>query len=167
MKIKLKSVLGRFLMGLSAIKICIVDDEKAYFNENLLKLAHENGFTNIERYFKIDSDLFEDLHSSPRDIVILDIQGVTVPEVAKDGLHVASHLIKHTHTYVVVTSAHQFHLTNQLAHVDYVIEDRLLTAVDFLNELNLIVEDYLYKKTSFYKKIIFRTGYRLAKQGVT
>ena len=166
MKIKIKSTLGRILMKLGGLKICIIDDENIYFNEGLLNLARENGFKNIERHYQVDSNLFKDLQKSPRDIVILDIQGVTTPDVAKDGLYLASSLVKNTNSYIVITSAHQFHLTNRITEVDYVIEDRLLTAVDFLEVLTEIVEDYLSKKTSFYSKIIFKVGFGLAKQGL-
>lgn len=167
MKIKLKTALGRLLMRLGKINICIIDDEEIYFNENLLAMARENGFSNIERHYNLDLTLFADLQKSCRDIVILDIRGVTSPDVAKDGLHAASSLVRNTSSYIVVTSAHQYHLTNRITEIDYVIEDRLLTAVDFLEELTLIVEDYLSKKTSFYKKMIFKVGFALARQGMT
>lgn len=167
MKINLNQSLGKFLMRISSIKICIVDDEEIYFDKQMIELAKLNGFKNIERYTKIDSDLFEDLQKSPRDIVILDIQGITSPEVAKDGLQIASSLSKNTSSYIVVTSAHQFHLSNKLTKVDYVIEDRLLTQVDFLDTLIQITEDYLEKKTTFYKKVAFKVGFGLVKQGVT
>jgi len=166
MKIKIKNTLGRLLMKFGGLKICIIDDEKIYFNDNLLSMAKENGFNNIERHYQVDANLFNDLQKSPRDIVILDIQGVTTPDVAKDGLHLASSLIKNTNSYVVITSAHQFHLTNRITEVDYVIEDRLLTAVDFLEVLTDIVEDYLSKNTMFYKKVIFKIGFGLARQGL-
>lgn len=167
MKVKLKTTLGRLLMKLGKIKICIIDDEEIYFNENSINLAKENGFHHIERHYNLDSLLFSDLQKSPRDIVILDIQGITSPEVAKDGLHAASSLVRNTCSYIVVTSAHQFHLTNRITEVDYIIEDRLLTTADFLEILTLIVEDYLSKKTSFYKKVIFKFGFSLARQGIS
>ncbi len=166
MKIKLKNKVGRWLMGLGGITICIIDDEEIYFSEGLLNLAKENGFKKIERHHLVDKKLLQNLHEQPRDIIVLDIQGVTTPDVAKDGLHLASSLTKTTTTYVAITSAHKFHLTNRITEVDYVIDDRLLTAVDFLDELTNMVEDYLEKKTAFYKKVIFKAGFALAKQGV-
>lgn len=166
MKIKLKNRIGRWLMGLDGPKICIIDDEEIYFNDDLLTLARKNGFKNIERHQLVDKELLKSLQVAPRDIVILDVQGVTTPDVAKDGLHLASSLTKTTNSYVVITSAHKFHLTNRATEVDYVIEDRLLTAVDFLSELTNIVEDYLEKKSSFYKKIAFKAGFALVRQGI-
>ena len=65
MKIKLKTKLGRFLMKISKIKICIIDDEEIYFNETHLNLAKINGFGNIERFYQIDSELFSDLQKTP------------------------------------------------------------------------------------------------------
>jgi len=166
LKIKLKNQVGRWLMGLDGVTICIIDDEEIYFNDDLLRLAKENGFKNIERHHLVDKKLLQDLQEKPRDIIVLDVQGTTSPDVAKDGLHLASSLVKTTNTYVAITSAHKFHLTNRITEVDYVIEDRLLTAVDFLNELTNIVEDYLEKKSSFYKKVVFKAGFALARQGI-
>lgn len=88
-------------MRISGLKICIVDDEKTYFNNELLALAKEKGFGEIERHYNIDQGLFLDLHKNSRDIIILDIQGITDESVAKDGLQVAASLVEHTNTYVV------------------------------------------------------------------
>jgi len=166
MKIKLTNTIGRWLMALDAPKICIIDDEEIYFNDDLLNLAKESGFKKIERHQLVDSVLLKNLLEDPRDIIILDVKGVTTPNVAKDGLHLASSLANKTNSYIVITSAHKFHLTNRATDVDYVIEDRLLTAVDFLSELTNIVEGYLARKSSFYKRIAFKTGFALAKQGI-
>ena len=166
MKIKLKSRVGRWLMGLNCISICIIDDESIYFNNDLIALAKINGFKNIERYHQVNKTLMQQLQENARDIIILDVQGVTTPDVAKDGLHLASSLARTTNTYIAITSAHKFHLTNRITEVDYVIEDRLLTAVDFLNELTNIVENYLEKKSNFYKNIVFKIGFSLTKQNL-
>lgn len=166
MKIKLKNRIGRWLMRLDCVKICIIDDEEIYFNDDLLRLAHKNGYKNIDRHLLVDKTLLQDLQENPRDIIILDVQGVTTPDVAKDGLHLASSLTRTTNSYVAITSAHKFHLTNRITEVDYVIEDRLLTAVDFLDVLTDITEDYLEKKAAFYKKVVFKVGFTLARQGI-
>lgn len=167
MKIRLTTQIGRWLMALDSPRICIIDDEEIYFNDSLLSLARKNGFQHIERYHIVNSELLKTLLEDPRDIIILDVQGVTTPDVAKDGLHLASSLTKKTNSYVVITSAHKFHLTNRVTDVDYIIEDRLLTAVDFMSELTNIVEDYLTKKSSFYRKVAFKVGLSIAKQGIT
>lgn len=151
-------------MSCDFLSICIVDDEEAYFNKDMLSIASNAGFKNIERFNQINIELFKDLQERPRDIVILDIRGIVSPNVAKDGLAVASTLKRTTNSYVVITSAHQHHLSMKMVDVDYIIEDRLLTAVDFVDVLIEIIENYLDKKIAFYKKIVFKLGFKLVKQ---
>jgi hypothetical protein len=151
-------------MSLNYVKICIVDDEEAYFNKDMLSIASNAGFKNIERFYKIDAKLFENLQTKPRDIVILDIKNITSKDVAKDGLGVASALKRTTNSYIAITSAHQLHLSRKMIDVDYIIEDRLLTAVDFIDILIEITENYLEKKMAFYKKVIFKLGFKIVKQ---
>lgn len=163
MKHKVISEMGRFLMKINALSICIVDDEEIYFNERMMKTAEKAGFTCIDRFQIIDEELLNRFQEDPYDIVIMDIKGVAKPDVAKDGMQVASLLNRTTNSYIVITSAHQFHLVNEMTNVDYVIENKLLTSADFIDELIEIVEDFIYKKSSFYKKILFKTGFSMVK----
>lgn len=155
--------IGKWLMKHNRLSICIVDDEGIYFNSEMLKIAAAAGFGGIERYPCVTADLLTDLLTNPRDIVILDIQGVTEPSVAKDGFEVAGRLFKSTRSYVAVTSAHTHRLQKAYKEFDYVIEERLLTGVDFVDELEFMISDYLGRKTWFYKKLLFRTGFGLAR----
>ena len=40
----------------------------------------------------------------------------------------------------------------------YVISERLMTPVDFCDELNTMINIYLKQKTKIYKKIVFKLG---------
>lgn len=164
MKHKIVSKLGKILMSINYIKICIIDDEEAYFNEDMISIANNAGFNCIERFNLVNAEIFKDLQTKPRDIVILDIKNVTSKEVAKDGLEVASILKRTTNSYIAITSAHQHHLSRRMIDVDYIIEDRLLTAVDFVELLIELTGNYLDKKIAFYKKIVFRIGFKLIKE---
>tara|TARA_E500000305_G_scaffold90968_1_gene78555 strand:- start:1220 stop:1723 length:504 start_codon:yes stop_codon:yes gene_type:complete len=164
MKHKIINGLGRFLMKVNALSICIVDDEEIYFNKNMLITAENTGFKCIERYQKIDRDLFNRLQEKPYDIVILDIKGITDPDIAKDGMQVASLLNRTTNSYIAITSAHQFHLVNEMTNVDYVIENKLLTSADFIDELIEIVDDFIGKKSTFYKNVLFKAGFSMLKK---
>ena len=154
-------------MRIGKLRICIVDDEKAYFTPQMLRLAANAGLSNIERHFKIDQELLGNLLKCPPDIIILDIKGVTIPDVAKDGFHVAKILYEQTNAFVVITSAHKFHLHEYHRSYDYVMQERLLTAIDFIDELWKIVEDYLTRKTKFFRKLVFKIGYKIAKKSMT
>ncbi|MDT8878747.1 hypothetical protein RSO68_04635 [Halomonas saccharevitans] len=155
---------GKFLMRINNVNICIVDDEDIYFNPRMLGIAKNAGFGKIERYSKIDTPLLNKLQNKPYDIVILDVQGITEPDVAKDGMQIASLLSRTTSSYIVVTSAHQFHLVNDMTKVDYIMENKIQTTVDFVDELIEIVDDFLDKKSSFYKKSLFKAGFFLVKR---
>ncbi|GJI98923.1 hypothetical protein RugamoR57_56410 [Duganella caerulea] len=158
--------LGKWMMHRNALSIGIVDDEDAYFNEKMIAAAGMAGFSGIERHKIVDQQFYNRLLSVPYDIIILDVKGSVSPEVAVDGLALAKNLKENTHTYIVITSAHQFHLSNQNACADYVIEQRTLTTVDFVNEIKMIIENYLNENLRFYKKIAFKTGYFLAKSSL-
>ncbi|MBM4025763.1 MAG: hypothetical protein FJ280_10200 [Planctomycetes bacterium] len=110
MRDKLVVRLGKKLMGLGALRICIVDDVASYFNEQMIAIAKEAGFTRIERLYVLDAGKLEDLLACPPDIIILDIKGITEKSVAKDGFAVARLMFEKTHCFVVVTSAHKFYL---------------------------------------------------------
>lgn len=164
MKHKVLTSVGRFLMKFSKLRICIIDDEDIYFNPNMLEIANNAGFYSIDRFSNVDNKLFQILQKRPYDIVILDVKGVSDEPVAKDGLHIASILYKTTNSYIVLTSAHQFHLNNKMTDVDYIIEERLLTAADFVDTLIDIANDCLSTKIVFYKNIIFRVGFMMVKK---
>ncbi|ENO1896857.1 hypothetical protein ACOIXN_004600 [Vibrio vulnificus] len=153
-------------MKLNNVNICIVDDEDIYFNADMINVANDAGFEKIDRYSKIDNTLLSRLQKKPYDIVILDIQGITEPDIAKDGMQVASLLSRTTCSYIVVTSAHQFHLVNDMTKVDYVMENKIQTTADFVDELIEIVDDFLNKKSSFYKKVLFKIGFSMLKKNV-
>lgn len=166
MKHRIVNKFGKFLMSIGNFRICIIDDEEAYFSENMLQFARNAGFKNIERHYRLDYNLFQDLQLNPRDIVVLDVQGIVEPSIAKDGVYVASTLSRNTPSFVAITSAHQYHLTNKVVDADYVIENRILTAVDFLDVLHDMVAHCIESKLSFYRKILFKTGYSLSKQAI-
>ena len=166
MKHKPLQGIGKFLMKLNNVNICIVDDEDIYFNKNMLNIASNAGFTKIDRHSKIDNSLLNRLQKKPYDIVILDVQGITEPDVAKDGMQIASLLSRTTSCYIVVTSAHQFHLVNDMTKVDYIMENKIQTTADFVDELIEIVDDFLNKKASFYKKLLFKAGFSMLKKSV-
>ncbi len=164
MKHKPLKGIGKFLMKLNNINICIVDDEDVYFNNDMLNVASNAGFNKIERYSEVDKPLLGKLQKEQYDIVILDVQGITEPEIAKDGMHIASLLSRTTSSYIVITSAHQFHLVNEMTQVDYIMENKIQTTADFVDELIEIVDDFLDKKSSFYKNVIFKVGFSMVKK---
>lgn len=167
MKDSLVVGLGKYLMRKGVLKVCILDDQETYFSDTMLKLAKAAGFAHIERHYLVDAKLMEDLLKNPRDIIIMDIKGVADPAVAKDGFGVAKSLYSKTNSYVAITSAHQFFLRDTHRSYDYMIKQRMLTAVDFIEELTTIVENYLRSKSKFYKKIVFRIGFALARSAIT
>jgi hypothetical protein len=154
---------GKFLMKKGKLRVCIIDDQETYFSENMLKLVRAAGFTHIERHYLVDEKLLKNLLENPPEIVILDIKGVAAPSVAKDGFGIAKTLYVKTDSYIVITSAHQFFLSDTHKSYDYMIKQRILTAVDFIEELTTIVENYLRAKSKFYQKIVFRVGFALAR----
>lgn len=158
--------LGVFLTKISPIKIIIIDDVKTYFNESMLSLAKSKGNVTIERYFKCDSTLLESLVSNPRDILIVDIKGTIDTSIGKDGFDIARHVFNNTNTFVAITSAHKFHLKNRENYGDYILSERLMTPVDFNEELNIIIERYLEKKTKIYQKLFFKIGAKLISHGL-
>lgn len=154
---------GKILMRFGKLKILIADDEATYFNAQMISLANSAGYHGIERIHKIDQARLRMLIDNPPDIIILDVKGVCAPDVAKDGIELANMLVRETSIMVAITSAHKFHLTGHIANVDHIIERRNLTAVDFVDELYIIVEKYLTAKAKFYKHLSFRAGIALAR----
>jgi len=167
MKNQLVVQIGKFLMKYGNLRICIIDDQKTYFSENMLRIAKAAGFSNIKRYFLVDKELMQQLLRNPPDIVILDIKGVADTAVAKDGFSVAKTLYDNTETFIVITSAHKFFLHESHKSYDYMIKERLLTALDFVDELSIIVDQYLKVKIRFYKKIIFKIGFSMLRKTIT
>jgi chemotaxis response regulator CheB len=157
---------GKFLMKHGNLKICIVDDQKTYFSDNMIQVANSAGFKSIERYFIVDKQLMKILLENPPDIIILDIKGIAEEDVAKDGFGIAKVLFDNTNTFVVITSAHKFFLHETHKSYDYMIKERLLTAVDFVEELALIIDRYLRSKVRIYKKMIFRIGFSMVKKAI-
>lgn len=158
--------LGIFFTKISPLKIVIIDDVKTYFNETMLSIARSKGNINFERYYKCDSFLLANLVASPRDILIVDIKGTITSDIGKDGFDIAKHIYNNTSTYVAITSAHKFHLKNRESYGDYVMSERLMTPIDFNDELNIIIEQYLEKKTKIYEKLLFKLGMKLISYGL-
>lgn len=158
MKQRMLTRVGRRLMQVDPLRIAIADDEDSYFTPMMLALAATAGYTRIERHSQIDAALMQQWLQNTPDIIILDVKGVCDPSIAKDGLGVAVLLRRSTSAYVAVTSAHRFHLKNVQSAFDYVIEDRLMTGVDFIEELERLVDDFFERKARFYSKLCFRIG---------
>ncbi|RAR75689.1 hypothetical protein [Flavobacterium aciduliphilum] len=158
--------IGKLLMKISPMKIIIIDDVKSYFNENMLSIASANGNISFERYYKCDGILLKNLIENPRDILIIDIKGTVTEDIGKDGFNVASHVFNNTNTFVATTSAHKFHLKNRENYGDYIISERLMTPVDFCEELNIMIEKYLKQKTKIYQKVIYKLGKYFFKYGL-
>ncbi len=163
MKHKPLSKIGKLLMKFNAYKICIVDDEETYFNTKMLTAAKKAGFENIDRYTTVNNRLYNKFLSDYYDLIILDIRGCTDEKVARDGLSLAANLSKRISSYIAITSSHQYHLSNETIQADYVIENRSLTNVDFIEILHIMVADSLGKKVKWYKKILFKIGFSLLK----
>jgi hypothetical protein len=166
MKDKLLVKLGKRIMRAGRLRICVVDDQKTYFHENMLAAAKAAGFSHIIRYYVIDAQLLQKLLRSPPDIIILDIKGVADKKVAKDGFGIAKLMFERTNAYIVITSAHKFYLRETHTQYDYLIEDRFLTIVDFVEELGRITEKYLKAKVRFWGKPVFRLGFFLARKAL-
>lgn len=166
MKNSLFSNLGKLLMKINPLKIIIIDDVKSYFNENMLSIASANGNISFERYYKCDGILLKNLVENPRDILIMDIKGTVTSDIGKDGFDVASHIYKNTNTFVATTSAHKFHLKNRENFGDYIISERLMTPVDFCEEINIMIDKYLNQKIKINQKIIFKIGKYFFKYGL-
>lgn len=158
--------LGKKLMGAGRLRICIIDDQPTYFNDQMLAIARAAGFSHIVREYVVDNDRLERLLSNPPDIIILDIKGVTDGKSAKDGWGIAKLMFDRTSAYVVVTSAHRFFLHETHRDYDYLIEDRFLTGVDFVEELVRIADRYLRSKARFWAKPVFRLGLFLARRAL-
>lgn len=155
--------IGKWLMRRGRLRIVIADDEEVYFNERMLRVAGNAGYHGIERTTRVTHEVLAKWLKKPPDIVILDIRNVCDPDVAKDGVELARTLLRETNSMIVITSAHKFHLRKSFPDVDYIIENRHLTSVDFVDELSNIVEKYLTRKTRFYKHLSFRIGMSLAR----
>lgn len=166
MKNGILSNTGKFFMKLSPLRIIIIDDVKSYFNENMLSIASANGNISFERYYKCDGILLKNLVENPRDILIMDIKGTVTSDIGKDGFDVANHIYKNTNTFVTTTSAHKFHLKNRENFGDYIISERLMTPIDFCEEINIIIDKYLKQKTKINQKLFFKLGKYLYKYGL-
>lgn len=164
MKEKILYKIGKKFMNWGRLHICIIDDFETYFNPLMLEMAAVAGFPKIERYYLVDEILFKRLQKSPPDILILDIKDITKPEIAKDGFAIASLMFKNTNAYIAITSAHQFYLSEYHKEFDYIIQQRNLTGVDFIEELFKISDDFLNRKIKIYKKVFFRVGLYLVKK---
>lgn len=155
--------LGKWCMRKGKLKIVIADDEAAYFTKKMLSTAKNAGYHGVERLQQIDAAMLQQLLRHPPHIVILDVRNVCTPDVAKDGIELARMLLRETPSMVVITSAHHFHLRSTLTNIDHIIESRKLTAVDFVNELSVIVDKYMSTKSRFYQHWFMKVGMALAR----
>lgn len=154
---------GKWLMRKGKLRILIADDEAAYFTPKMLDAARNAGYHGIKRISQVDQTELTKLLKDPPHIVILDVKGVCPPEIAKDGIELAKMLVRETPSMVVVTSAHHFHLRATLTKIDHIIESRKLTAVDFVEELAVIVDKYMDRKSRFYQNLAMKAGMALAR----
>jgi len=154
-------------MKFSPIKVIIIDDVETYFNEQMLSVASAKGNITFERYAKCDTYLLKSMVANPRDILIVDIKGTASPEIGKDGFDIAKHIYQNSNTFVATTSAHKYHLKNRTNYGDYVMEDRLMTPIDFTEELNSMIEICLKNKRKLYQKVGYRIGKKIFKYGVS
>ena len=58
------------------------------------------------------------------------------------------------------------HLKSKENFGDYIIAERILTPVDFTEEMNSMINNYLKIKTRFYQKIIYKVGLYFLKHGL-
>jgi len=158
--------LGKTIMKLNPISVIIIDDVASYFNDHMLSIASSKGNITFERYAKCDATLLKSLVSNPRDILIMDIKGTVTSDIGKDGFDVARHVYSNSPTFVAITSAHKYHLKNQNNYGDYIISERLMTPIDFAEEMNNMIDIYLKKKVRVYKKLFFKVGKYLYKYGL-
>jgi hypothetical protein len=157
---------GLILMKLAPLNICIIDDVRTYFNEQILSVASSKGNINFERYFKCDATLLKNIVSNPRDILIIDIKGTPTLDIGKDGFDIAKHISQNTSTFVGITSAHKYQLKNRDNYGDYILTERLLTPIDFTYELNSIIESYFKTKVKLYQKLTYKIGKYLIRYGI-
>ena len=162
MKDKLLLAIARQFIKRGHLKILIVDDKNDFFNETILSVSRAIGY-NIERCYYIDEPRLEQIIKSPPDLIILDIKDICDPKVAKDGFQIASLLTGNTNSYVALTSSHMFHLESIHKAYDYIIGQRLLTALDFNSELEIMIDEYLSTKVRFYNKVLLRVGLKIMK----
>lgn len=167
MKIHFISKITQKLEKIFALNILIVDDNAVYFNDQMISAAHLQGLGNIKRLFQVDSDILSEILKKPPDIIILDVKGITSPDIAKDGLALANSLSSSISSYIVVTSAHKYHLTNRVIGVDYFLEQRLLTTVDFIEHLKKIRSDCLDRKKKFYQNVGLRLVIAIGKTAIS
>ncbi|MCD6175255.1 MAG: hypothetical protein J7K65_05740 [Planctomycetes bacterium] len=166
MKEPLQQKLGRFLIRRSRLRICIVDDEEACFPPLMLEVAESAGYTDIERLGIVDNKTLKRFLADPPDIFILDIKGVVTPDVAKSGFDLAKLLHEETAAFIVITSAHKFHLKDYHKSYDYVLNEKMMTAVEFIGEIAIIVDKYLSTKVRCYQKLVLKAGFKLGKRAV-
>lgn len=145
------------------LRILIADDEASYFTPKMLEAARHAGYHGIKRVPQIDQETLSSILKEPPNIIVLDVKGVCPPEIAKDGIELARMLVRETPSMIVITSAHHFHLRVTLTNVDHIIESRKLTAVDFVNEISVIVSKYMSRKARFYQHIAMKTGIALVR----
>jgi len=155
--------LGKWLMQKNCLRILIADDESVYFTKRMIDAAHTAGYHGIERVSQIDDLKLQEILEFPPHVIILDVKGVCPPDVAKDGIELARLLVRETPSMIVITSAHHFHLHSTLTEIDYIIESRTLTSVDFINEISSIVDKYMKIKSKPYQNLLMKLGLKLAR----
>lgn len=153
----LGSKIGRAIFRRYQPSFVIVDDVKTNFGPVLLRHASASGYQKIDRiYFVKSKELSRLVKPDGYDVIILDIKGVVDTSIAKDGLQL-SELIRRTNSaYLALTSAHQYQLDKRTLSADRIIEDKIMTAVDFVKVLDEITEDLIERKLKLFRRFALK-----------
>lgn len=163
----LANKVGRAIFERYQPSIVIVDDTKANFGKVLLEHAKRCGYNRIDRIHYVRSAELDQLITPGKyDVIILDIKGVVHPDIAVDGLQLSELIRRSNSAYLALTSAHQYHLDKRTLQADRIIENRIMTAVDFVKLLDEITEELLERKIKFAKKLGLRAASFLLKKSV-
>jgi hypothetical protein len=164
MREKITFLIGKKLMKLSNIRICIIDDKYSiYFSEEKVSLLEFAGYK-VERIEYIDSrDTLDRLLMSPPDILVLDIKGIADPSLAKDGFDLATIFNKETKSYIVVTSEDLYQLENIRRNYDDVLP-RELSAVELYEHMEKMIKKMIELKYNFYQGVTLKIGMKLIKK---
>lgn len=150
---KKKNAIAGWLIDKCQPHVLIIDDEAANFPPGAIAAARIAGYRKIDRIYFVDDKALKKITEKDRyDVIILDIKGVVHQEIASDGLQLSGLLKKRTSAYLVITSAHQYHLDKRVLKVDRILEDRMLTSVDFISLLDEISSELSVARWKFLRR---------------